>query len=470
VHSKLGLAYTLGWLTILSSAVAAVGCGDDEAKGKGDVNAAGESAGGNSGDPAQNSAGAESTDDAGGNDSGVGAGGGTKNEPVDPTDPTQPGAAGGGDDSPDFDGVDLGEVPADTAPGGCVGGFDPELGTLSIELGGEASVVRLYVHDGVIHANGVACESAEGAPANADEVLMLDIAGTAGDEQLFLDLSDGSFTGCFSAEGAVKVALGDGQDALTLMGTLEADVFHAGTVEGALVIDVTNDERVDVSIAGAPKIVISTSAKDDAVDASGSALGVEPAALSLWLYGGGAGDSLVGGAKADFLFGGIGNDWFDAGDAPGGGDAFDGGEGLDTIDFSARGQDLAVTMGDGADDGESGEGADVADSVEDLIGGQSRNQITGGPASNHIWGGAAADILAGGDGDDVLVGGDGADTLTGDAGNDTLYGEEANDDLAGGADDDLLDGGEGKDAIDGGPSDGDICIVTGGETAKACEL
>jgi Ca2+-binding RTX toxin-like protein len=471
MHSKLRLAYTLGWLAMLSSAGAAVACGGEEAKGGSSASSAGEGAGGASDGPAPHVGGAESMSDAGADGTGVGMGGnGPRGEPTDPTEPHQPGAGGSGDDSPEFDGVDLDQVPVDTAPSGCLGGFDPALGTLHLEASEDTRIVRLYVHDGVVHANGVACESADGEPAHEDEVLTIEVTGTAGDEQLFLDLSDGAFTGCYSAEGSLRVALGEGSDTLTVLGTLDADVFHAGSDGAELVIDVTNDARADVFVVGSPKVVISTGAKDDVIEADGSALGLEPASLPLWLYGGGAGDAITGGAEADFVFGGIGNDWLDAARASTGGDRFDGGEGLDVIDFSARSADLTVTMGGGADDGEMGEGADVDESVEDLLGGQGVNQITGGLSSNHIWGGPGPDTLLGGAGDDILVGGGGADALSGDAGNDTLYGEEGNDDLAGGADDDLLDGGEGKDAIDGGPSDGDICIVAGSDTVKACEL
>lgn len=466
MQSKLGLWCRVGVMSLLVGS-AVVACGDDENKKPSSSNAGGETAGGEGNDgPSSSDGGADSTPSGGRGSTGSGGRGGTKN---DPGDPVQPSAGGGGDDAPDFDGIDLSDVPEDTAPGGCVGGFDPELGSLTLEVGGDASSVVVAVVDGVVHANGVACESAKGDPASADAVITLDISGGAGDEQLFLDLSQGAFEGCFSADGAIHVALGEGDDTFSLLGTQEADDIQAGTEEGALAIDVTADQRVDVVVEGTPKVVVSTAARNDVVRGDGAALGLEPAQLALWLYGGGAGDELVGGAADDELFGGIGNDWLDAGSAPAGADSFDGGDGNDTIDFSARTEPLTLTLGAGADDGEEGENADIADSVEDVIGGQAENDITGGPASNHIWGGPKVDRLVGGAGDDILIGNASGDTLSGDAGNDTLYGEEGDDQLSGGADDDLLDGGDGKDSLDAGAGDGDICIISS-DTVKACEL
>ena len=68
--------------------------------------------------------------------------------------------------------------------------------------------MRLSVHDGVVQANGVDCESEAGEPAKADQVLTLQVKGSAGDDALYLDLSEGDFAGCFSADGAISVVLG----------------------------------------------------------------------------------------------------------------------------------------------------------------------------------------------------------------------------------------------------------------------
>jgi hypothetical protein len=477
MQSKLGLGSVIAYLLVSSSALLAVGCGDDAKQpGPGsDVGAGGDAAGGVDGGAL---GGTDSNSGAqGGKGSGKGGSSSTGARPnVDPggsgsTDPNHPGAGGaddGGPDSPDFDGVDLSEVSAD-APSGCVGGFDKAQGRLQLTVGGDAPVVQLSVHGGVIRANGVDCESEAGDPANAGEVVSLVVAGGAGDDTLYLDLSDESFSGAFSGDGAISISLGEGEDRVVVLGTLGEDDFALGSDAEELVLDVTGDARVDVRVAGAPSVLISTGGEQDSVRADGVALGVEPAALPLMLYGGGNRDALIGGAADDSLFGGIGNDWFDAGAAPAGGDAFDGGEGFDTVDFSARTAALTITLGVGKDDGEAGEQAELSDSVEAVYGGQAENTITGGDNDNWLWGGPDDDVLAGGKGNDWLSGGAGNDELSGDEGSDTLYGDAGQDVLLGGAGDDLLDDDAvGKNTLDGGPGDGDVCPI--GVKSTNCEL
>lgn len=475
MKAKLGIAY---WIVCLmgSSALLAVGCGDD-AEQPNDTPGVGGDAGGGTDTSGQ---GGDGRGNDGGGTSGSGGSAGTgarpnvdPGGPDDPKNPNQPGAGGaedGGADSPDFDGVDLEDV-SDAAPSGCAGGFDPELGTLTLEIGGEAVVVHVAVHDGVVQANGVDCESEGGDLALAEAVKTLTISGGEGDDAVYLDLSGGAFSGAFTGDGAVSIALGAGVDRVAVLGTAGKDVFQLGTDGDELLLDADGDDRADVAIAGAPSVVLSTGAEQDTVRADGAALGVAPAALPLSVFGGGNRDSLVGGAAGDSLFGGIGNDWFDAGAAPAGGDTFDGGDGVDTIDYSARTAPLTLTLGAGKDDGEAGEEADVQDSVENAYGGQGTNTIVGGAADNYIWGGPANDVLLGNAGDDTLIGGPGDDDLSGGPGYDYLYGEEGADDLQGASEDDLLDGGEGVDALNGGPGDGDICVALDkGDKTAACEL
>lgn len=485
MESKLRLSCVMGCLLLATSTLAIVGCGDDS-KSDGSAASSGGASGSEGGEQGSPIAGADSdsgsSEGGTGSDKGDGDGdgpdpGGTSSgarpnvEPGGPDlpDPGGAGGADGGDDSLDFDGVDLSDVSAD-APSGCVGGFDRDAGTLTIEVGDQAPVVRLSVHEGVVQANGVDCESESGDPAKAEEVLSLAVTAGSGDQAVYLDLSDGAFSGCTSESGGISIALGAGSDRVTVLGTNEADVFHLGDDAGKVVLDLSGDDRVDLTIDESPAIVISTGAKGDEVRADGAALGLSPVSLALALYGGGSRDVLVGGAAADRLFGGIGNDWFDAGAAPAGGDVFDGGDGSDTIDFSARSKPLTISMGQGADDGEADEGADVSDSVENLYGGQSANTITGGSAANFIWGGPEADVLDGGDGSDLLAGGDGDDTLRGGLGDDMLYGEAGDDELDGGSGDDLLSDTEGENVWNAGAGDGDICIPTQLEKAAGCEL
>jgi len=485
METKLGRVCVLGCVMLSASALLVAGCGDDNKSNPSAANeaVAGSSetaSGGASSGAHVDMGGADSSSHpgAGGDGNGTGRAGSGSSEgarpnvdpggPDDPNPPDMPGAGGADNsaDSPDFDGVDLSDV-SETAPSGCVGGFDKAAGTLTITVGGDAAVVRVAVHAGVIQANDVDCESPDGDPAKADEVTALHIEGGASADSVYLDLSDEAFSGCFSGDGGISIALGAGKDKLTVLGTLSSDKWALGTDMDQLLMDLNGDARADVTVTGSPGIVLSTGGKADVVNGNGVALGVDAAALPLTIYGGGAGDQLVGGAAADSLFGGIGDDWFDAANAPAGADTFDGGDGEDTVDFSARTKALVITVGAGENDGEAGEKTNVADSIEGVLGGQGTNDISGGAGENHIWGGPLNDTLRGGAGSDWLSGGAGDDSLDGEAGDDFLYGEEGNDDLLGGVGDDLLDGTFGKDTLNGGPGDGDIC---NGGKQTACEL
>lgn len=484
MESKLRLSCVTFCLMLATSALAVVGCGDDSSKPNAGASSGGDtSAEGGADGSGRSGAGSSTEEGGGGSDSDSGRGGragntGTGARPnIDPGGPDQPGpgpdgaggAPDGGEDSLELDGVDLSDVSTE-APTGCVGGFDPDAGTLSITIDEVAPVVRLAVHAGVVQANGVDCQSESGDPAKADQVLSLSVNGGKDAEVLYLDFSDESFSGCLTDEGGISIDLGAGNDRLSVLGTLEADVIHAGTDAGKLVIDVDADDRADVTVEGAPEIVISTGAKGDEVRADGAALGLDPVELSLAIYGGGSGDALVGGSAADRLFGGIGNDWFDAGVGPAGADMIDGGEGNDTIDFSARSKALTITLFGGADDGEAGENMDISSNVEQVFGGQKLNTITGGPGDDTIYGGPENDVLDGGEGNDFLVGSEGDDSLVGGAGADTLYGEAGDDDLDGGPGDDLLSDTEGKNHFNAGLGDGDICVPTMSDKASGCEL
>src|SRR6478735_7617706 len=274
MEPKLKLACVMSCLMMSTSTLLVVGCGDDSSKPSSSANTADGGAGsGVGGTDSSHPAGADSGTDSGGTRPGKGGSSGSSGSAgkggssggdgsgarpiVDPnggTDnpgPDGPGAGGadGGDDSLDFDGVDLSDV-AEDAPSGCVGGFDAATGTLSIEIA--ASVVRLAVHDGVVQANGVDCESEGGDPAKADQVASLSISGSAGDDALYLDLSEGAFSAAFAEDGAISVALGGGNDRVTVLGTNEADSIALGSDDDKLVVDLNRDARVDLTIDGAP--------------------------------------------------------------------------------------------------------------------------------------------------------------------------------------------------------------------------
>src|SRR6478609_8089749 len=289
MEPKLKLACVMGCLMMSTSTLLVAGCGDDSAKSsstpeRGDGGAASTTggtdsvplAGADSGDTGGTrpghggSTGKGGSDGSGGTTDKGGSDGNGARPTVDPNGgsdnpgPDMPGAGGvdGGEDSLDFDGVDLSDVPED-APTGCVGGFDPATGTLAIEIA--ASVVRLAVPDGVIQANGVDCESEAGDPARADQVGSLSVSGSAGDDTLYLDASEGAFSAALAADGAISVALGGGNDRVSVLGTNDADVIFVGSDADQLVVDLNGDARVDLTVDGSPAIVISTGAKKDEV-------------------------------------------------------------------------------------------------------------------------------------------------------------------------------------------------------------
>ncbi len=121
-------------------------------------------------------------------------------------------------------------------------------------------------------------------------------------------------------------------------------------------------------------------------------------------------ENLVGGSGDDhFAFSGSGNI----------SGTVTGGAGIDTLDYSAYSNSVAVNLATGtatdiqvgADNGISG--------IENIIGSAFADNLTGNDGANTIDGGAGNDKLYGQGGDDILIGGSGDDFLDGGAGDDT---------------------------------------------------
>jgi Ca2+-binding RTX toxin-like protein len=207
------------------------------------------------------------------------------------------------------------------------------------------------------------------------------------------------------------------------------------------------------------------------------------------LVGDGAANRLAGGPGEDKLHGAGGADVLDGGPGPRL-DVLDGGPGVDTADYSARSDALALSIGDGGNDGADvgggpgSEGDDIQATVEAVIGGSGSDVISGDAAANGLFGGDGDDLLDGGDGADLLegggdedrmFGGDDVDTVTYAArtaavivtvgtgvndgvanerdyvGSDTenVVGGSAGDSLTGNGSANRLDGGPGNDTING---------------------
>ena len=116
------------------------------------------------------------------------------------------------------------------------------------------------------------------------------------------------------------------------------------------------------------------------------------------------------------LYGEAGDDRLVAGS---GHDQFYGGAGIDTVDYRASAQGVAVNLGATLQSGGDADG----DRFED---GQIEN-AEGSDPGDTITGSAAANVLKGFAGNDTLDGGAGADTLIGGAGNDTYVVDNAGD-------------------------------------------
>lgn len=203
-------------------------------------------------------------------------------------------------------------------------------------------------------------------------------------------------------------------------------------------------------------------------------------------------DLLLGGPGPDRLDGGPGNDRLDGGPAN---DAIQGGDGVDTLDYSARTEPLAVTIGDvtlvgvnldptgtkaapdpkgtpgtpstpaapdltlarvnqndgGASDDVGGFRDSVANDVEAVLGGSGADQIAGNALANDLQGNGGADVLIGGDAADALRGGAGPDTL------------KARDGVA----DQVLDCGADTDTLEADPADPAGSGCEGGTVAAA---
>ncbi|MEF8756312.1 MAG: Ig-like domain-containing protein [Accumulibacter sp.] len=190
------------------------------------------------------------------------------------------------------------------------------------------------------------------------------------------------------------------------------------------------------------------------------------------LSGMGGADRLIGASGDDTLSGGDGNDTLVAGI---GNDELDGGGDVDTADYSAATQAVALDL----DAGTAAIGGGPLKSVlavENAVGTATADLLTGSSGNNALSGGNGDDTLAGLAGDDTLDGGSGTDTAsyaaasagvtvnlslagaqpTGGAGSDTLIsierllGSSFADTLTGNGSSNIIDGGLGDDVLDGG--------------------
>jgi Ca2+-binding RTX toxin-like protein len=309
---------------------------------------------------------------------------------------------------------------------------------LTLEPGDVALIAK--ASNGALEINGFPCGGATASGTTRIEVG----EGNTGDQTLIVDFRGGLFAQGRAGGPGMTVALGGStQDQLKMIGTAGADRFTIG----ATGIAIDSDAFLDVTATGVDGFTFNLDDGNDVFSGAGDVTTGAAFSAPLDLFGGSGNDTLRGGSAADTYHGGDGDDVFAAGAAPDGGDTMLGGLGRDTADYSLRTIALDVTIGSGADDGESGENDDVTSEME---------IVKGGTAGDTLTGGSGDDTLNGGGGDDTLYGGPGVDVLNGEAGNDTLLGGASAD----GAD--TLDGGAGTDLASYAARSGGVTITLDG--------
>ncbi len=402
--------------------------------------------------------------------------------------------------------------------------FTPGTGVMALTLNaGDIALLRRSsaAASASVQVNGYEC-----GPAAASALVQIAVTeGSAGDQTLILDFSDGSFAIGSSGAVGIDVALGSETtaDALKMVGSAAADTY----VFGATAIAINTDALPDIRAASVEQFVATMGAGNDLFSGAGNAATGAAFPGALEVFGGSGNDTLRGGAGSDIYHGGDGNDVMVGGSEPDGGDVMNGGGGSDTADYSSRAAAVTVSL-DGVDNdgGDSGAEADnVAADIEIVKGGSGDDQLTGGAGSQTLHGGPGGDTLAGGadadilngdagadrfdegsaaSGADVMNGGAGSDTadysgrmvavavivdtlagdgqsgendkvaadvenLTGGNGNDQLTGSSVANLIAGGPGDDQLSGGDGDDVLRGNDGNDTLSGGNGSDTLDAEE-
>ncbi len=298
----------------------------------------------------------------------------------------------------------------------------------------ETAVISVSATDGQVTVNG---SDGTGNPCEVAATLPVTVtAGTAGDHNIFLDLSNGLFSKATAANAPkIKLALGSGtNDTLTVHGSSGVDhlYFGKGTTAGTTLLNFNGgsgtgfDALADVAITGAEHVIVSAGAGDDVIDGSGlfGTIAAYPTALSL--YGGAGDDTILGGAGDDRLSGDAGNDQLNGGKGSNtylSGSANDGTDVLtvtalavDTVDYSQRFNPVSVVLNNSAVSGETGENDTIPDTISTVIGGSGNDSLSaaGSSRKHTLFGGPGNDTLTGGNGSDTLDGGDGVLEADGD--------------------------------------------------------
>ncbi|PKN55246.1 MAG: hypothetical protein CVU56_22465 [Deltaproteobacteria bacterium HGW-Deltaproteobacteria-14] len=424
----------------------------------------------------------------------------------------------------------LGSVLASCSTAGS-SGYDADTKTLTLDLTAGVSSVVVAVVAKQISVNHNPCVDSNDVALTTTTVKKLVINGTSGDDEVILDIAQGSFGTVFSATGGVTIDMAGGTaDAFKVRGSnVGIDKFTAGESGGVAFFELSGDKTADVMVSNAEEFVFALGDGNDVFSGAGGAISanhlssgvtaLDAFSADLSVNGGAGNDTITGGDGDDTLSGGDGDDTFKSAAVADGADVMNGNAGTDTMDYSARTGDLTVTLDGTANDGLASETDDVKADVENVTGGSGDDTITGSNISNKLLGGDGDDTLNGGAGNadcsldaDVLEGGAGDDTFTqgsaadcgdsmaGGAGTDVVtYASRTNavtlsidnkafdgetdeldniksdiEKVIGGAGNDTITGGSGDDVLDGGPGDdilnggpGDDTFLEGSATSGA---
>jgi Ca2+-binding RTX toxin-like protein len=310
--------------------------------------------------------------------------------------------------------------------------FNVTSGLMTVTVAaGETAIISRRATDSVIVQNGVACATA----GTAATVKKIAVTGSAGDETIVVDYSNGLFaTGTTSATSGIAVDMGGsaGADVFGIRGTVAADTVTFGASGIAVNIDTSKD--ITLTTEPDSYTVSLADGNDTFTSAGGTTVGV---------------GTVYAGNKPIVVYGGAGNDTFAQGAVITKKEEIHGGTGTDTVSYGLRvaGSPVTVTLGAGANDGDTGgtEVDDINSDVEVLTGSDGNDTMTAATG--------AAVTINGGKGDDTLTGDSGIDTLNGELGNDILAGKGGNDILNGSDGDDTFNedtDANGADVFNGG--------------------
>ena len=258
----------------------------------------------------------------------------------------------------------FGLLPIPAAAATCV--FAPPIATVDVGAGETATIGR---SGNDITLNGTACGGA--TVANTDTIA---VTTTGVPTEIAIDLTAGPLAPGLTPEAdgseiEITVDLPSGTPILRILGSSDVDRIVAGANSINLNADETTADA-DVTITGAPALVIEGGDGDDVLSLAG-----------------GSGTGTTG--RQGSLFGQAGNDRLLGGVA---GSTFDGGVGTDEVDYASATRLDPANLAPGQVVHQGG-GTDTLAGIENL---------TGSPGDDRIIGDGSDNVIDGGDGIDTI--------------------------------------------------------------------